>query len=77
MNAHAAKQMTDYLRSLDPADFRDAAALAGLILRCQNAGVDRRDFVSWAQGGKRVSVAWHRIQEQLRCHSGDASNRRS
>jgi hypothetical protein len=46
-NHDHAQDMTDYLASIDPCDYRDYSRWFRLMVACFHAGVDRKVFIDW------------------------------
>ena len=42
-----AQDLTDYLASVDPRNYRDYSQWFRLMVRCKHAGVDRKVFIDW------------------------------
>ena len=60
-----AKEMTDYLGTIDPRDYRKHAKWFPLMVACHNAGVDRKVFIDWctrdpqyAGSAKHIGYRW-------------------
>jgi hypothetical protein len=60
-----AKEMTEYLATADPRDYRKHARWFPLMVACHNAGVDRKVFIDWCTRdpqysghAKRIGYRW-------------------
>jgi hypothetical protein len=52
-----AKEMTEFLGTADPRDYRKHARWFPLMVACHNAGVDRKVFIDWCTRDPHTQAA--------------------
>jgi hypothetical protein len=64
-----AKDMTDYLASVDPRNHREWSSWFRLMVACKSAGVDRKVFIDWsmrdpnyAGDAKKIGKSWDSLR---------------
>ena len=64
-----AKDMTEYLESVDPRNYREYSRWFRLMVKCKYAGVDRQVWIDWccrdpdyAGNTKRISRHWDSLK---------------
>jgi hypothetical protein len=68
-----AKEMTDFLATADPRDYRKHAKWFPLMVACHNAGVDRKVWIDWstsdpqyAGSAKHIGYRWDSLSKRQR-----------
>jgi hypothetical protein len=64
-----AQEMTDYLASVDPRNYREWSRWFRLMVACKCAGVDRQVFIDWstsdpdyAGDAKKIGKSWDSLR---------------
>jgi hypothetical protein len=66
-----AQEMTEYLGSVDPRNYREWSRWFRLMVACKCAGVDRQAFIDWctrdpnyAGDAKKIGKQWDSLKRQ-------------